>query len=542
MREKHMEFSMNKGDRLYNGIILPKEWPPRIQLRESQEPMSVPYLESPPNVIPIDVGRQLFIDDFLIETTTLKRRFYQAQKYENNPVLKPETKLEMNEGECPVACPFNDGVWYDPTDQLFKMWYHAGWFDGTGYAISEDGFHWERPDLDIVKGTNRIMAPRPGFRRDGACVWLDNEAHNPNQRFKMFQFFRSPDWEGGEVYTSPDGIHWGELARTETRGDNTSFFYNPFRKKWVFSIRTWQERGRVRAYREHSNFFKAAKWNKDEPVFWSRTDKLDPMDTEIGDESQLYDLNAVAYESIMLGLFAIYHGPSNDVCARKGIPKINELIIGFSRDGFHFDRPERRVFIAATRRKGSWDRAYIHASGGVCLIVGDKLYFYYGAWSGESPRLKGSMVGSHPQANAMYAGGSTGIAFLRRDGFASMDADKEEGFLITRPVTFNGKYMFVNVNTSEGELLVEVLTEQGELIKPFSLSNCIPMRVNKTLQLVIWKGVDDLSTLTGKTVKIKFHLTNNSKLYSFWVSPERSGVSHGYVAAGGPGFTDTTDT
>ena len=32
------------------------------------------------------------------------------------------------------------------------------------------------------------------------------------------------------------------------------------------------------------------------------------------------------------------------------------------------------------------------------------------------------------------------------------------------------------------------------------------------------------------------------RLYAFWVSPERSGASHGYVAAGGPGFTGPTDT
>jgi hypothetical protein len=31
-------------------------------------------------------------------------------------------------------------------------------------------------------------------------------------------------------------------------------------------------------------------------------------------------------------------------------------------------------------------------------------------------------------------------------------------------------------------------------------------------------------------------------LYSFWVSPDRSGASYGYVAAGGRGFTGSRDT
>src|SRR2546429_582931 len=82
--------------------------------------------------------------------------------YEHNPILKPETSLEMNNGICPVACPFHDGVFYDPKDQLFRMWYHAGWFDGIGYAISQDGLHWERPMLDVEPGTNRVLAAREG--------------------------------------------------------------------------------------------------------------------------------------------------------------------------------------------------------------------------------------------------------------------------------------------------------------------------------------------------------------------------------------------
>ncbi len=43
--------------------------------------MTVPYLQSPPSVIPIDVGRQLFVDDFLIEKTDLERTFHAAEKY-----------------------------------------------------------------------------------------------------------------------------------------------------------------------------------------------------------------------------------------------------------------------------------------------------------------------------------------------------------------------------------------------------------------------------------------------------------------------------
>ena len=34
----------------------------------------------------------------------------------------------------------------------------------------------------------------------------------------------------------------------------------------------------------------------------------------------------------------------------------------------------------------------------------------------------------------------------------------------------------------------------------------------------------------------------NAALYAFWVTPDDSGASHGYVAGGGPGLTGPTDT
>ena len=273
----------------------------------------------------------------------------------------------------------------------------------------------------------------------------------------MFQYFRSSGllgepWSGGEVYTSPDGVHWGEPTRTGPLGDNSTFFYNPFRERWVYSVRRSIDGVRARHYIEHPDFIEGSQWEDEEPVIWAWSDELDEPDPLIGEMSQLYDVNAVAYESVMLGLFAIFRGPPNPVAAKRGVPKTNDLTLGFSRDGFYWDRPDREAFIPAARKRGARDRGYVHAAGGVCLVVGDLLYFYYGAWSGESPKLRGSMVGSHPAAGVMYAGGSTGLATLRRDGFSSMDAGGSGGALTTRPVTFQGRYLFVNADTVGGSL------------------------------------------------------------------------------------------
>ena len=82
------------------------------------------------------------------------------------------------------------------------------------------------------------------------------------------------------------------------------------------------------------------------------------------------------------------------------------------------------------------------------------------------------------------------------------------------------------------------LDDRGEVITPFSAANCVPVRADKTRQAVTWKGAD-LAGLRGQAVRFRFYL-RHGELYAFWVSPEGTGASHGYVAAGGPGLTGVT--
>ena len=272
-------------EELYNGIRLPDVWPPRNMDDMSLSELPVPYLENRPDVAQIDVGRQLFVDDFLIEENWLEKRFHQAV-LDETPVLAPETPMEWNKGVAPVAAPFTDGCWYDPADGVYRLYYHAGWFDGTALAVSADGRHFTRKMLDNQVGTNRIFVPKPGWQRDGSCVWLDQETEHPEERYKMFHYFRTPEGDVAQVAVSADGMHFGDPVTTGLCGDNTSFFYNPFRKKWVFSIRTglpstpWYSRGR--SYYECDRFMEGASWAKDQIAFWQRCDVRDLRESEPG--------------------------------------------------------------------------------------------------------------------------------------------------------------------------------------------------------------------------------------------------------------------
>ena len=528
----------NDGELLYNGIRLPKQWPPRYLDPASDEPMPVPYLEHPPEVIPIDVGRQLFVDDFLIESTDLERRFHKAQKYEGNPVLRPETELELNGDRNAVACPKSGGVWWDPQEQRFRMWYEAGWIHTICYATSRDGLHWDRPDLDIQPGTNRILDP--AITPDSWAVFPDYDTGDPAQRWKMY--LRPPGaHQPGLSMVSPDGVHWSKPIESGPTDDRSTMFYNPFRKKWVYSLRS-AVRGRSRHYWECDDFLEGSQWhdflvemNDDTPVFWAGADRLDPPDAEVGQPAQLYNLDAVAYESIMLGIYQIHLGPPNQECMKVGLPKITELNLAYSRDGFHWHRPDREPFIPASRRD-VWDRGYVQSVGGLCLVRGDRLWFYYIGFQGDTTRR-----GDHWQQNGMYDRGSTGVAFLRRDGFVSMDAGPEGGSLTTRPVHFSGEHLWVNVDCPGGKLTVEVLDENGRPLEPFTAERCTAISTDGTIEQVVWRDAPSLAALRDRPVRFRFHLTAGS-LFAFWVSPAPDGRSNGYVAAGGPGYPGRPDT
>lgn len=527
---RHTLAQSRDPETLYNGVVLPTPWPPN-RVPPSRRVEQPPYLASPPPLVNIDVGRQLFVDDFLIEESSLYRTFHPAAYHPASPVLTPEREWEMRDRHAidtkiqpsPSAMPFSDGVFFDPADGLFKLWYMAGYQQATALAVSHDGVSWQRPNLPVVKGTNIVWPDR----RDSNTVWVDLDAP-PRSRYKMASFVFAAN--ALRLSESSDGIRWRTVGDSGPCADRSTLFRNPFRGVWVFSLRADDEGGvrRYRRYHESRSF--PARWRATDPVSWVAADALDPARPELQAQSELYNLDAVAYESVMLGLFTIFRGESRD---RE---KPNDICVAFSRDGFHWDRSARQPFLTVSETPGDWNWGNVQSAGGGCLVVGDRLYFYVSGRQGiPGTNLPGRC--------------STGLAILRRDGFASLTDQWPVGAprrvlgdrtsVITRPLRFRGRHLFVNAEAA-GEIRVEVLDANGRVVDGYSAADCVPVRGDSTTHAVRWNRAATLDGLHRETIRLRFSLLR-SRLYAFWIADSAAAHSRGYVAAGGPGYTKNYD-
>ena len=79
----------------------------------------------------------------------------------------------------------------------------------------------------------------------GNVVWLDLEESDPSQLYKMIEDFGPNKGSCSlkacgcpfRLLSSPDGLRWTLRKTTGCTEDRASGFYNPFRKRWVFSIK-----------------------------------------------------------------------------------------------------------------------------------------------------------------------------------------------------------------------------------------------------------------------------------------------------------------
>jgi hypothetical protein len=108
---------------------------------------------------------------------------------------------------------------------------------------------------------------------------------------------------------------------------------------------------------------------------------------------------------------------------------------------------------------------------------------------------------------------------LRVDGFVSLHAPLMGGEMVTKPITFAGSRLSINVATSAaGSVRVEMQNAEGKVVPGFSLADCYPIYGDSLDVSVAWKNAADLKALQGKPVRLRFEV-QDADLYSFQFRP-----------------------
>ena len=110
-----------------------------------------------------------------------------------------------------------------------------------------------------------------------------------------------------------------------------------------------------------------------------------------------------------------------------------------------------------------------------------------------------------------------GLATLRRDGFASVQASYDGGTLMTRPFALAGTQLRVNAKASYGRVRVELLDEQERVLPGFGAGDCVPIEADGVDLPVRW-GADGRQPLPPGPARLRFHL-HNARLYAYWTAP-----------------------
>ena len=407
-----------------------------------------------------------------------------------------------------------------PEPPRFRMWYWSWhhwheWREGeiirfaTNYAVSEDGVRWERPELDLhrIEGSpeRNIVLPY------GLMHGLFYEPWEPDResRFKALVCVEAKSEkdggftipEGYYLHWSPDGIHWkGDLSHyvipslngydypQNGVGDTTRFWWDPYRKRYIADVKfVLPGKLRCRGMMESEDM---VHWGRARPTFFARER-----------DAQIYGHRGFPYEGMYVGMRWIYHLSLDP-------PHHQHVELDCSRDGVGWTRVGAgQPFMDMNLKYDTWDAAIVKPTA--MLMVGDEIWIYY------TGRTSQARAPTDPSRTTYQ--NSTGLARLRRDGFASITAGDEPGWLVTRPLGFQGRELRVNAQvTPGGSIRVGVMRRDGEPVDGLRAEDCKPLTGDLIDARARWEGKSDMRAVSGSDVRLKFRL-RNAKLYSFWI-------------------------
>jgi hypothetical protein len=444
-----------------------------------------------PTALGYDLGSrlELFVDDYLIETmagTTL--RLHEPRREEIAVTLDAPWEGDTSH----YVTVFKDG-------DRYRMYYRGSVEVTTAttpvheelcaYAESPDGRQWTKPNLGLYEFNGN---------RDNAIVYMGRARHNftpfkdANPNAKPDELYKALG--GGPLWAlaSPDGLRWHELSPepviTQGAFDSQNLaFYDALRGLYVCYLRDFRKDVRTVRMCTSKDFLK-----------WTTPRWLSYGDAP---EEHLYT-NAISpyfrAPHLYLG-FPKRFVPERTLDTTHRYTGLSDGVFMSSRDGLNFRR---------------WDEAFLRPG-----LDPEN-------WTDRNNHIAYGIVPTGPAEISLYAlehyqhpTNRIRRLSLRPDGFVSVHADAKGGELVTKPFTFTGKELLLNLSTSViGGVQVEVQQPDGQPVPGFALAAC-PVLFGDGLELLVgWAANPDLSRLQGQPIRLRFAL-KDADLYALRFRP-----------------------
>jgi hypothetical protein len=447
----------------------------------------------------LDIGnqRQLFVDDYLIEG------FTDAELRLHEPIDKGVAfKLDM-----PWEGVFSLYTTIIKDGDIYRAYYRGmpGVAPGnnrelTCYAESTDGITWTKPNLGIheingSKKNNVILVDKE--LTHNFSPFLDT---NPNaEKEARYKAIAGKKATGLFALSSHDGIHWVKLSdepvlkQGNLDSQNVSF-WSPIEKKYLVYFRTTDQGFRSVS---RSSSFDFVSWDPGVAMKYGPT----PFEHLYTQQTSPYFRAPQIYLAIG-GRFM----PDRQVVSDE-----QAAILGVNPNYY---KACSDAFLMSTRGGNEYNRyfmeSFIRPGMGLNNWVSRTNY----------PALNVVQTGPHEMSIYVNKDYAQPTAHLRRyalrlDGFASLSAGYKGGEMLTKPFLFDGQKLEINFSTSAaGAVFIELLDEKGGKIPGFSKEECQEIIGNELARTVYWNKSTDVSSLSGKSVRMKVYL-KDADIYSF---------------------------
>ena len=435
----------------------------------------------------------MFLDFRELEVVRrFERRLQRPRKYSKNPLFTADRPWENGNMQ------FYGSV-VKAGGKPFQLWYSTvdkPWCIRLGYAESEDGIQWERPELDFFKyqgkKTNLLLTDDV----HGAAVIYDEADPDPERRYKLVAGMRPSACV--KVMLSSDGMRWRELARDPQIAFNPDCPMAFLRKAdGRYAVHHRVRRWGRRICRSES--FDLAHWER-EPRMVFEPGPDDPPQT------QFYGMGSIPYGPYELGTLWVFNTDEKELGGGH-MGGYQEAELTYSRNGYAWHRAAQGTPFIPHGGLGRWDSGNLQCASQP-VFLDDEIRYYY---AGTDMRHRRQWE-LEPQTAGL------GMARLKPDRFVALETGQSVGELLTVAFVPRGERLYVNAATGkDGWVKVALLDAEGRELEGFGDRACAPVDSDSTAHPVRWKG--DPAVPMGKPVRIRVR-ARNAKLFSVYLTEE----------------------